>query len=630
MTDIEDRAQAAPSGEKSGKFASVRQKIASKAAALHLPGRKGGEKKDSPSGKKKKKLSRKKAILLAAGAAVLAAGAYFIVDLFSGEEQTAVTGEITYGSLSQEISGTGTTTQADSVTYSLPSSEADVTGWYVEAGDTVEAGDLLFEQDDSEVDELIAEYEYEILEYEIEIDEARESLAEAQEGLAGLTVTDPFSGRVTEIAVEAGDSVSNGMTLAYIADTSAMEITQYFSYIYESEIYEGMEASVSVPDSALSLTGTVTDISYVSYTTSTGLECFAVTVRVESPPASLEDGAAAEAYLTGSDGSPIYPAEGDGTLEYANKRTIISEATGTVSAVYVTDYENVSSGATLFTIDSDSYETQIESLENQIETYESLIEELNEDIADAEESRGDYSRYAEISGRVITADYTEMRDGTVTGSVVIYDLTSMTISVNFDELDVDQLSEGMSVTVYRETSSETEVYEAEITYISLEASNSNGVATFAGEITIYSDGELSAGVNVSYYVDVGGATEGLLAPVSALRSYDGGYYLIVQAGSEPEETIEVDEEYPDGFYAVPVETGSSNEDYVVITSGAAEGDVVFLRYQQSAPSGGDETSSGGDTDTGGGTGGFDFGGGSMPDFGGGGGMGGGFGGMPGG
>ena len=218
----------------------MRQKIASKAAALHLSGRKGGAKKDSPSGKKKKKMSRKKAILLAAGAAVLAAGAYFIADLFSGEEQTAVTGEITYSSLSQEISGTGTTTPADSVTYSLPSSEADVTGWYVEAGDTVEAGDLLFEQDDSEVDELIAEYEYEILEYEIEIDEARESLAEAQEGLAGLTVTAPFSGRVTEIAVEAGDSVSNGMTLAYIADTSAMEITQYFSYIYESEIYEGM------------------------------------------------------------------------------------------------------------------------------------------------------------------------------------------------------------------------------------------------------------------------------------------------------------------------------------------------------------------------------------------------------
>ena len=618
-------------GSRLGRFTAIKQKI----PKLPLDGlkRRLGKDKDSapgPGKKKRKKLGKKQIILLSAGAVVLCVGVYFLVDLFTEEELAAVTGEITYGSLTQDISGTGTTTPADSVTYSLPSSEAEVTGWYVEAGDTVEEGDLLFEQDDSEVDEIIAEYEYEILEYEIEIDEARESLTEAQEGLAGLTVTAPFSGRVTEITVEAGDSVSNGMTLAYIADTSAMEITQYFSYIYESEIYEGMEAAVSVPDSALSLTGTVTDISYVSYTTSTGLECFAVTVRVESPPASLTDGVSAEAWLTGSDGSEIYPAEGGSTLEYANKRTITGEATGTVSAVYVTDYENVSSGATLFTIDSDSYETQIESLENQIETYESLIEELNEDIADAEESREDYKRYAEISGRVITADYTEMRDGTVTGSVVIYDLTSMTITVNFDELDVDQLSEGMSVTAYRETSDETEMYEAEITYISLEASNSNGVATFEGEITIYSEGELSAGVNVSYYVDVSGESEGLLAPVSAVRSYEDGYYLIVQSDSRPDSAIDVDEDYPSGYYAVPVEIGASNEDYVVVTSGVEEGDTVFLRYQESAPSGGDETSSGGDTDTGGGTGGFDFGGGSMPDFGGGGGMGGGFGGMPGG
>lgn len=617
-------------GSRLGRFTAIKQKI----PKLPLDGlkRRLGKDKDSapgPGKKKRKKLGKKQIILLSAGAVVLCVGVYFLVDLFTEEELAAVTGEITYGSLTQDISGTGTTTPADSVTYSLPSSEAEVTGWYVEAGDTVEEGDLLFEQDDSEVDEIIAEYEYEILEYEIEIDEARESLTEAQEGLAGLTVTAPFSGRVTEITVEAGDSVSNGMTLAYIADTSAMEITQYFSYIYESEIYEGMEAAVSVPDSALSLTGTVTDISYVSYTTSTGLECFAVTVRVESPPASLTDGVSAEAWLTGSDGSEIYPAEGGSTLEYANKRTITSEATGTVSAVYVTDYENVSSGATLFTIDSDSYETQIESLENQIETYESLIEELNEDIADAEESREDYKRYAEISGRVITADYTEMRDGTVTGSVVIYDLTSMTITVNFDELDVDQLSEGMSVTVYRETSDETEMYEAEITYISLEASNSNGVATFEGGITIYSEGELSAGVNVSYYVDVSGESEGLLAPVSAVRSYEDGYYLIVQSDSRPDSAIDVDEDYPSGYYAVPVEIGASNEDYVVVTSGVEEGDTVFLRYQESAPSGGDETSSGGDTDTGGDTGGFS--GGSMPNFGGGGMGGGGMGGgMPGG
>ena len=109
-----------------------------------------------------------------------------------------------------------------------------------------------------------------------------------------------------------------------------------------------------------------------------------------------------------------------------------------------------------------------------------------------------------------------------------------------------------------------------------------------------------------------------------MRSYDDGYYLIVQSDSRPDSTIDVDEDYPSGYYAVPVEIGASNEDYVVVLSGVEEGNTVFLRYQESAPSGGDETSSGGDTDTGGDTGGF--GGGSMPNFGGGG-MGGG---MPGG
>ena len=140
-------------GSRLGRFTAIKQKI----PKLPLDGlkRRLGKDKDSapgPGKKKRKKLGKKQIILLSAGAAVLCVGVYFLVDLFTEEELAAVTGEITYGSLTQDISGTGTTTPADSVTYSLPSSEAEVTGWYVEAGDTVEEGDLLFEQDDSEVD----------------------------------------------------------------------------------------------------------------------------------------------------------------------------------------------------------------------------------------------------------------------------------------------------------------------------------------------------------------------------------------------------------------------------------------------------------------------------------------------
>lgn len=77
---------------------------------------------------------------------------------FSGEEQTPLTEQTTYGSLSTTLSGTGTTMPADSVTYTT-ASEAEITGVYVSAGDTVEVGDLLYTQDDSELDDQIEEYQ---------------------------------------------------------------------------------------------------------------------------------------------------------------------------------------------------------------------------------------------------------------------------------------------------------------------------------------------------------------------------------------------------------------------------------------------------------------------------------------
>ena len=82
-------------------------------------------------------------LALAAGAA-LGGKALF----FSGEEQTPLTEQTTYGSLSTTLSGTGTTMPADSVTYTT-ASETEITGVYVSAGDTVEVGELLYTQDDS-------------------------------------------------------------------------------------------------------------------------------------------------------------------------------------------------------------------------------------------------------------------------------------------------------------------------------------------------------------------------------------------------------------------------------------------------------------------------------------------------
>ena len=194
----------------------------------------------------------------------------------------------------------------------------------------------------------------------------------------------------------------------------------------------------------------------------------------------------------------------------------------------------------------------------------------------------------------------------------------MTIDVNIDELDVDYLYEGMSVSVYRTSAERTTTYEGVITYISPEATSSSGVATFPATIEIYSNGELSSGVNVTYSVNVGDTEESVLVNISALRTTeDGQYYVFVKADEAPENVLDLSEEdveIPKGFYPVAIEVGSSNNYYIRVLSGVEADTEVFLRYQQTAPSGGDSTSSGIEEDESSQNG---FGGmqqGGMPDF----------------
>ena len=557
-------------------------------------------------------------LALAAGAA-LGGKALF----FSGEEQTPLT-EQTYGSLSTTLSGTGTTMPADSVTYTT-ASEAEITGVYVSAGDTVEVGELLYTQDDSELDDQIEEYQDQITEQENQLDDYQEQLAQLQEEIAALTVKAPFAGRITDVAVDMGDNMAAGTKLATLVDDSQMCLTQYFSYAYEDQVYVGMKAGVSVASLMLNQEGTVTDIQMVDRVTAEGTHCFAVTVTLDNPGAFTE-GMTGAGYLVADSGEKLYPSV-DGELEYRRSQDLTAEVGGEVTGIGAVDYEQVSAGAVLVQLDGADYQKQVESVNKQITQTQEKIVQLQEKSAEAEEKRSDYAVTAELAGKIIMVNVREGESPREAGqtAVVLYNLDSMTITANIDELDIDGIAMGMEVDITQSGAESDTHYTGTVTEISYEATNSNGVAYFPITITIPSGGALSAGVNVSYSITVGDESEGVLAPIAALKSTSQGTCLFVKADAAPDNAVELEDGVvPDGFYAVPVETGVSNSRYVRILSGVEEGVEVFTRYQQTAPSGGDTTSQGQSEEQSG----FP-GGGEMPDFGGGmpGGMGGG---MPGG
>lgn len=539
----------------------------------------------------RKKLKKKTIVLLIIlGILIIASGVGLYFLFFKEDAATVVTGETTTGTLSTTLEGTGTTVPAESATYSF-ASDADILEVDVSAGDTVAEGDLLYVQDDTEIDDEIAEYEESIADLNVKLDEYNDSLSDLQETISNLTITAPFTGRLLSVNVEDGDTIKSGDTLAVLVDDSVMEITQYFSYAYENDIYVGMTGKLSIASQMLTLDATVTDIQKVERVTDEGTRCFAVTVEVTNP-GSLTEGMTGAGYLLADSGEKIYPAV-EGSLEYAQSKTITAKAAGDLDYLNAVAYQTVTKGATLFKIEGSSYETQLSNVERNIESTESSISSYEDRITQAEEDRENYTVRSEISGKVIFVNARVGRTPTEgQTAVMVYNLETMEVSIDIDELDIDNITMDMPVTIIQ-TGAETDTtYEGTVSEISYEATNTNGVAYFPITVSIDSEGNLSAGVNVSYYITIGDEEEGVLAPIGALKSTDEGTCLFVKADSKPDDAIDLGDsvEIPDGFYAVPVTTGVSNSQYVSILSGVDAGETVFIRYEESAPSNGDTTS----------------------------------------
>lgn len=299
---------------------------------------------------KPKKQQVKRILCLTLALALLGGTAFGVKALFFDQEERVVLTEVTtYGSLATTLEGTGTTMPADSYTVSAASSESKITGVFVSAGDTVTAGQLLYTQDDTELDEQLDEYQEQIDSYQEQISDYYDQLEDLNDTIANLTVTAPISGRVTELDVEAGDKVQSGAKVTLIVDDSKMRLTEYFSYAYEDDIYVGMPAGLSIPSLMRTFEGRVTEIDKVSRVTTEGTKTFAVTITVDNPGA-LTEGMTGAAWLTAGNGEKIYPAI-EGELEAYSTEAVDTEAGGEILSVSVKAYQEVTAGQLLFTID---------------------------------------------------------------------------------------------------------------------------------------------------------------------------------------------------------------------------------------------------------------------------------------
>lgn len=322
---------------------------------------------------------------------------------FVAEPPVILTSTITYGQLGTALEGSGTASSAEVQSISLEST-GEILAVYVSAGEIVKEGQLLYMQDDSEIDEAILTLEediethndsiseyYQLIEdyndsisdyydnisnYQDDILDYEEDIADLQEDIQNLEVTAPFSGKISDITVKTGDSVGSDVTLATLSSNDALSVDLYFSYSYETEISVGDSASISVPDLMLSLKGSVSDIKKVEYITKEGTKCFLV--RIEIP----NSGALSSGMEVSANIGDVYPVEA-GIIENSQEHAILSPNSAVVQEIFVSNYENVKTGESLFLMDASSLEEEIDNLYDTIADIEKNIVTVEKNITSA-------------------------------------------------------------------------------------------------------------------------------------------------------------------------------------------------------------------------------------------------------
>lgn len=526
----------------------------------------------SPGPKKKKKNKKKLIKRIIAWVLVVAVviGGVFAWKTFFGGEDAGDSEYLTdfayIGSITSTVSGSGVALAKNSDSLTLINGGL-VKEVLVSEGETVTAGQQLYIVDSTKAEKTLADAQK-------QYDLALRELEDMREAVNDPNVRAPFSGMLLDVAdLKAGDELSAGMRIATIVDDQTLTLSLYFSYAYENDIRVGQKAAISIPSAMAQVDGKVSEIHKVRRVSEEGAKLFEVVFSVANP-GSLTEGMTATAVLTTSDGEAIYPYE-SATLSFSRTEEITAAVSGTVSSAALYNYDGVSSGEKLVGVTVESVEDAVTALEEAAESKKKAVDE-------AQAALDALNGIAPIDGTVMSLGIYEGMEAPVgTVAVNISDTSTMIINAQIDEMHVSQIKQGMMVDINQWGNTTFGTVES----VSLSGEYSNGSSTFPVVITVDNyDGMLMSGSYVDYSFAASQSDNCLLIPIQCVRYIDTGEgvsssVVFVRADEQPENAIDLGdsfgEEIPEGFWAVPVETGLSDTYHVEITSGLEEGAEVF-------------------------------------------------------
>lgn len=522
------------------------------------------EEEETPSGNEftipKPKKSRKKWIIFAV--ILIAAGAFAFFQSANRPKRTATGPEYTTDtvqrrSVVQSLSGSSAVSPADS--YNVTSLiSGDVVSAPFEELDSVEKDDVLYVIDSSSMNTTIERAQ-------LSLEQARRSLGRIEESFDNLLTKSDDAGELISLLIEEGDDVGAGQTIAYIRESSVMQLEVPFSTADTEGFYVGQQAQITLADSFENISGTIAQIGPITQVYQGNIPVYMVKIDVPNP-GGLTTSRTATAYINGA------ACVASGTFAYKSEYAIISKGTGKVERIYYAEGDTVPEKAPFMQLSSSSLILERDNANSSIRDMELNLQSQIDRLED-------YTINSPISGTIVEK---HMKEGDTlnTGGLLctIFDMSYLKLVLNVDELDIVNVAEGQRVTITADAL-KGETYEGHVTKVSINGVTMNSVTAYPVTIRIDEPGRIIPGMNVDAVITISEKADILTVPNSAILRGDR---VMVKVREALENESSEDGTLPAGFEYRDVVLGINDDDYVEIVSGLEEGDIVVLNETTSS------------------------------------------------
>ena len=480
---------------------------------------------------------------------------------FASNQGEVLSFDVTTGSISTVVSGSGSLTDVDLEEITVPDG-VEITEVIVKRNQSITQGDILATVDMASVVSAMADLQ-------ARIEELDGQISDAEDDTASTRITAGVSGRVKAIFGEKDTDVTDVMyehgALALISLDGCMAVD-----IETDALAVGDSVAVKLSDGK-EVDGTVESVLAGT-----------ATILVTDNGPKFEEAVT----VLNEEGAEL----GTGNL-YIHSALRVTGYSGIISYVNVSENTKVTGSSVLFNLKDTAYSANYNSLLRQrAELEQTLLELLT--------IQRDGAVLAQMDGSVYSVDYTE---DTAAAVVTLSADEKMSVTINVDESDILSLELGQTVTVTVKSVSEDETFPGTLTEINRTSSSSG---TYSAVIEVEKVEGMLSGMTASVSVRIEGVDDAILIPIEALHKTSDGAYVYTS----------YNEEYQEYGGKVDVVTGLENSTYVEIRSGLNVGDTVYYTEQKSNFGGFGNmpgSNSGQKPDFGSGSGG------GMPDFGGG-------------